>query len=102
MRREGLGHSVALISAYYGSSQCHAKFCYHAATVSRCVILGLGLDASEQDPFAVLKLTTEGFADIGKRIKALNKPTVIIQEGGYISPILGNNLAAVLKPFCQS
>nr|WP_320134992.1 histone deacetylase family protein [uncultured Amphritea sp.] len=66
------------------------------------IILGLGLDASEQDPFAVLKLTTEGFANIGKRIKALNKPTVIIQEGGYISPILGNNLAAVLKPFCQS
>lgn len=65
------------------------------------IIIGLGLDASEQDPFAVLALTTSGFSQIGKRIKELNKPTVIIQEGGYISPILGDNLAAVLKPFVK-
>jgi acetoin utilization deacetylase AcuC-like enzyme len=63
------------------------------------IILALGLDASEQDPFAVLNITTEGFGEIGKRVAALKKPTVIVQEGGYISPILGNNLAAVLKPF---
>jgi acetoin utilization deacetylase AcuC-like enzyme len=63
------------------------------------IIIALGLDASEQDPFAVLGLTTSGFNDIGKRIKALNLPTLLVQEGGYISPILGNNLAAVLKPF---
>ncbi|MEB8433259.1 histone deacetylase family protein [Cocleimonas sp. KMM 6892] len=66
------------------------------------IILALGLDASEEDPFAVLNLTTEGFGEIGKRVEALNKPTVIIQEGGYISPILGDNLAAVLKPFASS
>ena len=63
------------------------------------VIIALGLDASEQDPFAVLSLTTEGFGEIGKRVKALNKPTLFVQEGGYISPILGSNLAAVLTPF---
>ncbi len=66
------------------------------------VILALGLDASEQDPFAVLNITTEGFGQIGKRVKALNKPTLIVQEGGYISPILGDNLAAVLKPFTKT
>jgi len=63
------------------------------------VILSLGLDASEHDPFAVLKLTTEGFGKIGEYIKKINLPTLIIQEGGYISPILGKNLAAVLKNF---
>ncbi|WP_417584183.1 histone deacetylase family protein [Nitrincola sp.] len=63
------------------------------------IILALGLDASEQDPFAVLKLTTEGFAEIGRRVNSLKKPTVIVQEGGYVSPILGENLAAVLQAF---
>lgn len=63
------------------------------------IILSLGLDASEEDPFAVLGLTTSGFKDIGRRVKNLNLPTVIIQEGGYISPILGDNLAAVLEEF---
>lgn len=63
------------------------------------IILALGLDASEHDPFAVLKVTTNGFSHIGQRVQALDKPTLIVQEGGYISPILGDNLSAVLRPF---
>ncbi|REG81993.1 histone deacetylase family protein [Marinomonas pollencensis] len=66
------------------------------------IVLSLGLDASEQDPFAVLGITTSGFEEIGRRVRRLNLPTVIVQEGGYISPILGDNLAAVLAPFTAS
>lgn len=64
------------------------------------IVIALGLDASEQDPFAVLKISTQGFEEIALKIKEVNKPTVIVQEGGYVSPILGNNLEAFLKPFC--
>jgi acetoin utilization deacetylase AcuC-like enzyme len=63
------------------------------------IILALGLDASEQDPIDMLGLTTAGFSEIGQRVKALNLPILIVQEGGYISPILGDNLAALLKAF---
>lgn len=63
------------------------------------IVIAQGLDASEQDPFAVLGITTDGYARIGARLRQLDKPTVIVQEGGYISPILGDNLAAVLQNF---
>ena len=70
------------------------------ATYSPTVlIVALGLDASKEDPLAFLSLSTEGFARIAKAISTLNLPTVLIQEGGYISPVLGANLAAFLDEF---
>ncbi|MGV8986143.1 MAG: histone deacetylase family protein [Cypionkella sp.] len=63
------------------------------------LVLALGLDAFVGDPFQGLAVTTEGFAQIGTEIAALRLPTLIVQEGGYLSPELGENLAAVLKAF---
>lgn len=63
------------------------------------VVIALGLDASEKDPLAFLAVTTPGFEAIGRRLGATDWPTLLVQEGGYISDILGNNLAAVLKGF---
>ncbi len=63
------------------------------------LVLAFGLDAFEGDPFAGLAVTTPGFARIGQEIAALNLPTLIVQEGGYLCPELGQNLAAVLKAF---
>ena len=63
------------------------------------IVLALGLDAFIGDPFAGLAVTTEGFAKIGAEIASLQLPTVIVQEGGYLCPELGQNLAAVLKAF---
>lgn len=60
------------------------------------VVLALGLDASIDDPFQGLAVSTAGFAAIGARIRALGLPVVAVQEGGYPSSILGANLAAVL------
>lgn len=65
------------------------------------IVIAQGLDASGQDPFAVLDITTAGYARIGARLRQLNRPTVIVQEGGYVSPILGDNLAAVLRNFAH-
>lgn len=61
------------------------------------LVLALGLDAFEGDPFAGLAVTTGGFTRISRTIRALGIPTLIVQEGGYLCPELGDNLAAVLK-----
>lgn len=66
------------------------------------LVLALGLDASEHDPLAFLKITSDGFARIGGALGALGMPTVIVQEGGYLSAHLGANLAAALAGFEQA
>ncbi len=73
----------------------------HAITLwgADTLVLALGLDAFEGDPFAGLAVTTQGFAQIGQQIAALNLPTLIVQEGGYLCPELGQNLSAVLNAF---
>ena len=63
------------------------------------LVVALGLDASEHDPLAGLAVTTEGFHRIGAAIARLGLPTVLVQEGGYLSDILGTNLTAVLAGF---
>ena len=63
------------------------------------LVLALGLDAFAGDPFAGLAVTTQGFAQIGRAVAGLHLPTLIVQEGGYLCPELGENLAAVLNAF---
>lgn len=63
------------------------------------LVVALGLDASEHDPLAGLAVTTNGFRRIGQTIARLGLPTVLVQEGGYLSDILGTNLTAVLAGF---
>ena len=63
------------------------------------LVLALGLDAFAGDPFAGLTVTTQGFHQIGRAVAAANLPTVIVQEGGYLCPELGQNLQAVLRAF---
>ena len=62
------------------------------------LVVVLGLDASERDPLAGLAVTTAGFRRIGA-IARLGLPTVFVQEGGYLSDILGANLTAALGGF---
>jgi acetoin utilization deacetylase AcuC-like enzyme len=63
------------------------------------LVVALGLDASERDPLAGLAVTTDGFRRIGAAIARLGLPTVLVQEGGYLSDILGANLTAALGGF---
>jgi acetoin utilization deacetylase AcuC-like enzyme len=60
------------------------------------LVLALGLDAFEGDPFAGLCVTTPGFARIGRAVAGLGLPMVIVQEGGYLCPQLADNLEAAL------
>ncbi|SFH70085.1 histone deacetylase family protein [Modicisalibacter xianhensis] len=70
-----------------------------AAFRPEALIVALGLDAHKDDPLAGLALDTEDFTPIGARLNALDLPTVLVQEGGYPTPSLGNNLAAFLRGF---
>jgi acetoin utilization deacetylase AcuC-like enzyme len=63
------------------------------------LILALGLDAFEGDPFGGLAVTTPGFARIASAVASLGLPTVIVQEGGYLCPELGDNLQSFLTGF---
>lgn len=63
------------------------------------IVVALGLDASEHDPNGALKVTTDGFRQAGAFLGAADWPTAIIQEGGYLSDILGENLIAFLAGF---
>lgn len=63
------------------------------------LVVALGLDAHESDPFQGFAITTTGFSKIAGRIAALGLPTVLVQEGGYLSEPLGDNLSAVLEGF---
>lgn len=63
------------------------------------LVLSLGLDASAEDPFGGLNVSGDGFAAIGGRIGALDLPVALIQEGGYLSDALGENLYRFLVGF---
>lgn len=63
------------------------------------LVVALGLDAFEGDPFGGLSVTTPGFAHIGEAIARLRLPTVIVQEGGYLCDALGDNLTSFLTGF---
>lgn len=60
------------------------------------IVLALGLDAHEDDPFQGLRVTTGGFSRIGATVAAAGLPVVAVQEGGYLNRHLGANLRAVL------
>lgn len=65
------------------------------------LVLACGLDISIDDPFKGFAIETADFTTIAKDIDALRLPTVVVQEGGYPSPMLGKNLAGLLSGFSQ-
>jgi acetoin utilization deacetylase AcuC-like enzyme len=63
------------------------------------VVVALGLDAHEADPYKGLGLRTADFAILLGDIARLALPTVLVQEGGYLSEHLGGNLVSALQGF---
>jgi acetoin utilization deacetylase AcuC-like enzyme len=63
------------------------------------LVVALGLDAHEDDPYRGMAITTAGFGQIAEIIGQLGLPTVLVQEGGYLSDALGANLSAFLDGF---
>ena len=66
------------------------------------LVVALGLDSFEGDPFGGLRVSTDGFHAIGKAISAaVDLPTLIVQEGGYLCDELELNLTRFLEGMSQ-
>lgn len=63
------------------------------------LIVPLGLDTHRDDPIGGFKLTTNYYTIMAKTINSLKLSTLIIQEGGYNTKLLGDNVVAFLKGF---
>jgi acetoin utilization deacetylase AcuC-like enzyme len=63
------------------------------------LVVALGLDAHERDPYKGMKIQTSGFSVLLAEIARLGLPTVLVQEGGYLSDDLGPNIASALRGF---
>lgn len=68
-----------------------------ADTPGSIVVVSLGFDTHEHDPLGDLALTTAGYHEMGRRVAALGRRLVILQEGGYHRPSLGENARAWLR-----
>ncbi|AJK50130.1 histone deacetylase family protein [Burkholderia plantarii] len=66
------------------------------------LVVALGLDAHEHDPYQSLAITTTGFFRIAAEIGRLGLPTTLVQEGGYLSDSLGRNLSSALRGFLST
>ncbi|MCI0344557.1 MAG: hypothetical protein L0221_03800, partial [Chloroflexi bacterium] len=68
-----------------------------AATKGAAIVVSLGFDTYGQDPIGDFALTTAVYHEVGRRVAALGRRLVILQEGGYHRPSLGENARAWLR-----
>jgi len=61
------------------------------------LVVSLGFDTFHLDPIGDLALTTRGYHEMGRRVASLERRLVILQEGGYHLPTLGENARAWLR-----
>ena len=67
------------------------------ATPGDVVVVSLGFDTYGQDPIGDFGLTTAVYHEVGRRVASLGRSLVILQEGGYHRPSLGENARAWLR-----
>ena len=68
-----------------------------AAVPGSVIVVSLGFDTYGLDPIGDFALTTDVYHEIGRRTAALGRRLVILQEGGYHRPSLGENARAWLR-----
>jgi acetoin utilization deacetylase AcuC-like enzyme len=61
------------------------------------VVVSLGFDTYGLDPIGDFALTTAVYHEVGRRVATLGRRLVILQEGGYHRPSLGENARAWLR-----
>jgi acetoin utilization deacetylase AcuC-like enzyme len=61
------------------------------------LVMSLGFDTFAEDPLGDFALSTEVYREVGRRVAALGRRLVILQEGGYYLPALGANARAWLR-----
>ena len=61
------------------------------------LVVSLGFDTYGLDPIGDFALTTEVYHEVGRRVAATGRRLVILQEGGYHRPSLGENARTWLR-----
>jgi len=56
------------------------------------LVVPLGLDTAKEDPTGSWSLEAKDFESIGQMIGSLRLPTLVVQEGGYDTRVLGVNV----------
>jgi acetoin utilization deacetylase AcuC-like enzyme len=70
-----------------------------AAGDAQALVVALGVDAAGGDPESPLEVSSDGYAEAGRTLGALDLPTVIVQEGGYNLEAIGPLVRAFLAGF---
>ena len=65
------------------------------------LVVAAGMDIYHDDPLGNFAVTTAGIRQIGEQIASLAIPTMVVMEGGYYIPKLGENFLALLTPFTK-
>jgi len=63
------------------------------------LVFALGFDVYERDPQARVAVSNAGFRTLGARVRSLELPTVIVQEGGYFIDALERNCTEFFEGF---
>ncbi len=63
------------------------------------LVVSAGFDIGPGDPYGGFAVDEDGIRGIGLRISALDLPTVIVQEGGYVPQKLGRYVVAFFEGF---
>ncbi len=63
----------------------------------RTLVVSLGFDTFAQDPIGDFALTAAGYHEVARRVATLGRRLVILQEGGYHLPTLGQNARSWLR-----
>ncbi len=97
----GRGFNLNLPLAHGAAGDAMTKAVDDASAAIRtfgadALVVALGYDAHALDPIGVLKLEAHDFATIGAQVRALDLPTLVVQEGGYAVDVIGDCLAAFL------
>jgi acetoin utilization deacetylase AcuC-like enzyme len=66
------------------------------------LIVSLGVDTYVGDPISHFRLDVPEYTRLGGQIERLDRPTLIVQEGGYATAEIGRNVLAVLRGFDDS
>jgi acetoin utilization deacetylase AcuC-like enzyme len=103
-RDQGVGFNLNLPLAAGSGDEAYMKALDVALTAiaefrPQALLVSLGLDAQENDPLGILKVTTDGFAVMARTIAGLSLPTLLVQEGGYLCDELSANLVSFLSAF---
>jgi len=61
------------------------------------LILAAGFDTYIKDPIGDFTFETKDYETVGAHVKALDLPTLVVQEGGYYTPDLGANVVSLLR-----